>query len=395
MAYRSDTDPELADFARFRSGALPRIEVCPPSWVESKGQLDASDAPAGLGKAFHDAMAQAAVDGRDAVDLERHAARHGCARRDLEYLWRRFGFDPQGGEAEVPVELIDREHRLVVRGRLDWVQEEAGNPGTFDLADWKTTRRIDEDPEPWNDPATQSYAVGFFEQRDGVRAVRTFKVYPRRGDEGWTAPLEIDAASMPAVRERVLAIAREGLRQSRLPLEQRRYAISHHCDYCPGRATCPAQRREVAALFSAIREVPIAKKDGSPGRRTATVLDLEVSYETAPALHELRKLLKKGADALGEHVKAFVAAFGPVEVERDKWLAVLPSYKRAPLNEEQLERAAAELGPDVAAAVEKILAWRERQPKVREERLDIYTEDKLLAAERAEALPGGARADSD
>ncbi len=377
-AYQSDTDPTLKTYARVRSGALARIEVCPASYAESLDQLDPSGEPAGFGSAYHDAMAEAASVGRAQVDVRAHAIRHGADPTDLLRLWARADYDPHGGEAELPTEIIDHEGKLVIRGRLDIVDADPNEPGTYDLTDYKTTRRIDEDPEPWEDPQTQSYTVGFFEARPEAQKVRTWKFYARRGSNGWSACYEITRDAMPAVRENLLRIARTAVAQAALPLEKRRFQMSHHCDYCPGRVTCPAIRHETTSLLSALELAPRIKADGQKGKRTDTVLSIEIDYDNVVRLHELRKLLEKGAKELSEHIKQFVAAFGPMEVEPGKFLAVLPASKRVSFNEATLRRGGAALG--LGDAVQRLLDWRDAQPKVEEERLDIYKAERLLEA---------------
>ncbi len=110
------------------------------------------------------------------------------------------------------------------------------------------------------------------------------------------------------------------------------------------------------------------------------MVDIEVTYETAAKLHELRKLLEKGAKALAVNIKAFVDAFGPVEVEPGKFLAVIPRESRIALDEKTMRRAGRELG--ISEAIDALLDWRDAQPRDIEGRLDIYSEATL--AEKSE-----------
>ena len=359
-----------------RASSLPRLKVCPASYVESMDKVNPSSIEAALGTAFHAAMAVATQHGRGEVDIEHIANAHGVILADLTKLWHGFPFDPDHGSSERSVEFSDE--RVRISGRLDWVDEV--EPGTYSLADWKTTHRIEEDPEPWNDPQTQAYAIGFLMQNEAAMQVRTQKVYVRRGENGWSQAYTITREMMTGIADKLLEIAHRALDQVDLEPSKRDYTLSPSCSYCPGRASCPAIRREVTAALSALKDVPILKKDGTPSKRSETVLDLVLTIETIPKWHEVTKLLGKAKDAIHEQIKLAVDALGPIEIAPDKFLAVKVGHRRIALSE-KIIREAAQSAEIEADKIDHMLAWLEQRDTRPEARLDIYSKDALEKAD--------------
>lgn len=346
-----------------RASTLPRLATCPASYAESLGKVNPSNPAAALGSAFHAAMYRAAQAGRQEVDLERIATEHGAPLEELSRLWRDFDFDPSRGVAEKAISFGDE--RVEITGRLDYL--EVLEPGTASLVDWKTTHRIEEDPEPWNDPQTKAYAVGVLLEDDSLETVRTQKAYVRRGENGWSQPFTMTREMLDFEERELLDIAAAAVGQIEKAQDDRRYVLSHHCDYCPGRTTCPAVRREVTAALSALREV---------APRVAPSVDLVLTVETLPKWHEVVRLLTRAKNALHERIKEAVDALGPVEVEPGKFLAVKRAMRRVPLTEKLIREAAraADIDDGKVEDMLELLSERERRP---EARLDIFTEASL------------------
>ena len=372
---------------RFRMGDLPRIAFCPPSWEESKGKVDVTGEPGLFGRAFHEVMELSVTD-PDAVDADAIARKHHVDPGELTRLVTWFGWQPRPGAiAELPLEIAaweeSKNDRVLLRGRLDVVEPQEADPNVWDLTDFKTTQRIEEDPEPENDPQTKAYSVAFLDANDEATEVHGFKAYARRGPNGWSSAFIVTReGNLPDVRGEVLEIAWEAVRQSKLPVPKRGYAMSHHCDWCPGRQTCPGVRQAFETAISMV----------DSDAKTAHLLD--VNYETAPTLHQLRKMIEKAGKAIGVEVKRFVETFGAVEVEPGKFLAIVNRPKRHSYNEKNLLHAAGVVqnarngkldDPDatyVLEALADILAEIDSWPHKDESRLDVYNTAKLeLAAD--------------
>lgn len=372
--------------AVFNASELPRVQTCPASWAESKGHPDITDDAAAFGRAFHECMEVAAKQGRGAVSTLEIATRHGVEVIALTRLFDRFRFDPTGGVAEYAISLPLESATgslYTVSGVVDLVRPTEGRDDALDVIDYKTTWRVASDPEPWHDPQTKAYALAVLADKDlhrhfgrKVERVFTFKAYPRLGDRGWSAAFEVNASNAAALEQDLARIAEEAVRNEVAVQADRTYQMSHFCDYCPGRAACPAVRREFTAAVSATREVPILKKDGTPGKRTSTVIDLEVRYDNALPLFELAKLLKKSSDGLRAAVKDFVSFTGPIPEVAGKYLAIRRVGKSQSLNEKNLLDAARALGIDLDT-VRALVEWVKMLPKRYEERLDLYTEAQL------------------
>jgi hypothetical protein len=326
---------------KIRPSEMPRIEVCPGSLGQSAEKPDVSDAITSLGRAFHDYMAKATDRGLNDVNAMEVAAEFGVQAAELGDLTRRVSFDPSGGLAEQWVEF--RHGGFIVRGRIDWVGPSAAepdDPGVVDLVDWKTGWRIDEDPEPWADPQTQTYGFALLESRPDVERVYAYKQYVRRGDNGWSAAFVIDGTNKEALRARLIGIIERAIEQAGKPESARSYVLSHHCTYCPGRMDCPGIRKEVTAALSATSEQAVIKADGKPGKRKKTIVAIDLSLDNVAKVHELVKRLRASANALDSQVKEFILAVGPVEVLNGRFLAVIPQWKRESMNFKSVMRAA-------------------------------------------------------
>lgn len=366
---------------RIRASALPRLALCPASLAESEGKVNASSPPALIGTAFHQAAELATLRGRDSVRVRDIAERLGADADEVQSLWDRFDFDFEGGQAEVKVEVYDAETDITIPGHIDWLREQPESKGIYHLVDWKTTWRIAEDPEPWNDPQTHAYAVGAFETLPDVKRVTLFKAYPRAGTESaWSAGFDVTIENVEEVKAGLVRIASRALDDAEKPQSERRFAVTHHCDWCPGRVTCPAVRAEYTRALNATSEVfPLTKK-GVPSKRGKTVVDLEITYENAASVLELKKLMTKSASALGDELRNFIAQTGPIEVEPGKFIALKPRQSSPQRTDKNLLIAARNAGVEFEVMDRVLAAFREL-PKTASETLDIYTEAQIASWE--------------
>lgn len=325
--------------AIFTASEMPRVWVCPSSWAESKDKPDVSDHATSLGRSYHDLMEYAARKGREKADMAVLAisAHHGVDEAELRDLFDRFTFDPSDGEPEVNFERGYGD--LFFKGRIDWMRQV--KPKHYEYTDYKTTRLVAQELEAYADPQVKMYGVLMMDELDAESVMGT-KAYIRRGDNGWTAAFRLDENNVEAERAFLFAIAERAVDMAKRPQEKRSYTMSRFCDYCPGRAECPAVRKEFAAAVSATKDVAILKKDGTPGKRTRTELDIDVTTENVMHYKEVAKLLGKAQRALDSRIRAFVDAVGPVEDERDPghYLAVRRISRRPTFSKENIAKAA-------------------------------------------------------
>lgn len=398
-------NPRTREYEFWASG-LPRGFICPASGAESAGKPDLGGEPGALGSAVHEFFEKATKIGSENVNLDAFSMKFVVDRRELQDLCYGSSWDPResGGEAEVRYEWkFNRKepHRTKpykgkLVARLDYRVIE--KDGVVNFIDYKTTRLIDEDPEPQHDPQLIAGMLAVFythEWKDGERrVVRSTKWYVRRGDNGWSPSFEITEYNAEQYTDALFAALDAMVAQWRTRKNERRYRVSKHCNYCPGQKGCQGRRLALDRALSGVKSwFPPTKKIDKvsglpiPSLRRKTEWNQEIDTENVHQLKDLAGMLQRSADAINKSVKKFVHEVGPIpdmQSGGDKVLAFKTTLRRKNITPEAVGAAAVEAGISHEAAAKLLGALEVAHPLQPVEKLESMDETKLAQIEARE-----------
>lgn len=306
-------------------------------------------------------MQEAASVGRQAItksDVQRIAASFGIQAEEIHEMLRRFTFDPNGGRAEVQVELkLSGGHS--VPGHLDHVQQHSADH--YEVTDYKTTHQPQEEPEPWEHPQLLAYGVAFWDEYildHEAGKVTVALAFPRLGDErGWSQH-DLDAVEVRAARALLEDIVQRAAAEYDKPPEKRDYQIGTWCQYCPGRVKCPALAAEVQAAFNLISHPEVT----------------EVTKDNAVGLYSLRTMLTRTEKVIARLVRAIVDQHGPLDSSPGKELRVETQLRRPSLNVDVVRRALSQCGVPVEQ-IDAVLMTIEARPRESITRMGFYKKE--------------------
>jgi hypothetical protein len=262
-------------------------------------------------------MQEAAKVGRSQVNVEEFAARLRVDVHDLCWLYDRLEFDPVGWETEVPFEI--HFERFFVRGLID-VRREV-EERRWSVIDYKTTQRIQDEPEPVFNRQLHCYGVATYDGEQ-AKSVDTQISFTRRGEEGWTPSYRIDKGNVETVRGELEEIGDNAITQFDYEPGRRRYEVSDLCGYCAGRQSCPAVKADVAKACNAVSQIGrTVKYDGEP-----------IALDNALAWFMRARIAGQASKGVKDAVRPLVEALGPIDAGRGKVLAVRPKQRRVPLS---------------------------------------------------------------
>ena len=299
---------------------------------------------------------------------------------ELEEAYLANTFDPRdlkGAETEVRSDLTvligdppnEHEELKLVGGIIDYRAEVS--EGHWLVVDYKSGNP-DYQSEAEHNLQLLSYGASTLLEK-GVDKVTVQLYFPRLGDDGWTEPHTIDGDEAERIVSGILDLVTAADAEWGKPESKRRYSVGEECTFCPGAATCPARMVPVAGAYNAIREVPILKKDGKPGKRTKMEIDFTVTLDNAAQVIYAVRQAKKATGILSDRVKEFVREHGPVSDGRGRELAFSSQSRAAAISIEDVEAALVKSGIDEVGQIKVLYELREL-PRSSFEKMDFRKE---------------------
>lgn len=351
----------------FAMAGLNRLAQCPASGVESEGQADASGHGAVVGIAYHQVMAHAAThgveSGHDAV--KEICVAHGLEPEEVHPLLTKFPFDPSGGEPEVYLTIEYPEFDILVQGRSDLVITHSEKH--HEVVDYKTTHDPAAEPEPDQHPQLLAYGLGVWRRAgwaddDSEATVTVALAYPRLGDSGW-AQHDMNHLEKRYAESVVRSIVVEAAEQWEREVGRRRYRTGGWCQWCPGRATCPALATDI--------------------RGALNVLDqgVEITRENVVPLYGLRQAMTKFTSAIKGKVEELIdpELGGPIVFsDGERVLEKRQSDRRPAISNQAIDEAMMRCGVDQVTR-RSVLSTLDMRPRKPSSRLGIFkVRDQIL-----------------